>query len=204
VAAATRHERPGARDSVDPKQRAGGRPASRQTRIRSRSPGRGRSGWSAIDRDWAPLTGAAPGRGGDPPKRRLRERRIRRLACGREAGRDGEVAALRRRHARLPSRPRREAQEDDPKRAGSASPRPVIAASSGRGASRRPSSSRSSCTSSSRPAFRGSFAAKADAPVRLPLPVEAFLLADPFVAAMTFLSTHTVYRGSSGASACSR
>jgi len=28
-------------------------------------------------------------------------------------------------------------------------------------------------------AFRGSFAARADAPVRLPLPVEAFLLADP-------------------------
>ncbi len=43
--------------------------------------------------------------------------------------------------------------------------------------------------------FRGSFAARADAPVRLPLPVEAFLLADPFVAAMTLLSTHTVYRG---------
>ncbi len=44
-------------------------------------------------------------------------------------------------------------------------------------------------------AFRGSFAASADTVVRLPLPVEAFLLADPFVAAMTFLSTHTVYRG---------
>ena len=44
-------------------------------------------------------------------------------------------------------------------------------------------------------AFRGSFAARADAPVRLPLPVEGFLLADPFVAAMTVLSTHTVYRG---------
>ena len=44
-------------------------------------------------------------------------------------------------------------------------------------------------------AFRGSFAARADAPIRLPLPVEAFLLADPFVAAMTLLSTHTVYRG---------
>jgi polyferredoxin len=43
--------------------------------------------------------------------------------------------------------------------------------------------------------FRGSFAARADAPVRLPLPVEGFLLADPFVAAMTVLSTHTVYRG---------
>ena len=44
-------------------------------------------------------------------------------------------------------------------------------------------------------AFRGSFAAKADTNVRLPLPVEAFLLADPFVSGMTFLSTHTVYRG---------
>jgi polyferredoxin len=44
-------------------------------------------------------------------------------------------------------------------------------------------------------AFRGTFSANADTPVRLPLPVEAFLLADPFVAAMTFLSTHTVYRG---------
>jgi polyferredoxin len=43
--------------------------------------------------------------------------------------------------------------------------------------------------------FRGSFAARADAPVRLPLPVEGFLLADPFVAAMTLLSTHAVYRG---------
>jgi polyferredoxin len=43
--------------------------------------------------------------------------------------------------------------------------------------------------------FHGSFAAKADTPVRLALPVEAFLLADPFVSAMTVLSTHTVYRG---------
>ena len=43
--------------------------------------------------------------------------------------------------------------------------------------------------------FHGSFAAKADTPVRLSLPVEAFLLADPFVSAMTVLSTHTVYRG---------
>ncbi|AKT38001.1 4Fe-4S binding protein [Chondromyces crocatus] len=43
-------------------------------------------------------------------------------------------------------------------------------------------------------AFRGSFAS-ADARVRLPLPVEGFLLADPFVGAMTLLSTHTVYRG---------
>jgi len=44
-------------------------------------------------------------------------------------------------------------------------------------------------------AFRGTFSAAADQPVRLPLPVEAFLLADPFVAAMTLLSTHSVYRG---------
>jgi polyferredoxin len=44
-------------------------------------------------------------------------------------------------------------------------------------------------------AFRGTFAANADQPVRLPLPVEAYLLADPFVGAMTALSTHTVYRG---------
>jgi polyferredoxin len=44
-------------------------------------------------------------------------------------------------------------------------------------------------------AFRGTFAATSDEPVRLPLPVEGFLLADPFVAAMTLLSTHTVYRG---------
>ena len=43
--------------------------------------------------------------------------------------------------------------------------------------------------------FRGSFAAKADTVVRMPYPVEGFLLADPFVAAMTFLSSHTVYRG---------
>lgn len=43
--------------------------------------------------------------------------------------------------------------------------------------------------------FRGSFAAKADQAVRLPLPVEAYLLADPFVGAMTVLSTHHVYRG---------
>ncbi|MBX3183298.1 MAG: 4Fe-4S binding protein [Polyangiaceae bacterium] len=44
-------------------------------------------------------------------------------------------------------------------------------------------------------AFRGTFSAEAGEPVRLPYPVEAFLSADPFVAAMTFLSTHTVYRG---------
>jgi polyferredoxin len=43
--------------------------------------------------------------------------------------------------------------------------------------------------------FRGSFAAKSDAVVRMPYPVEGFLLADPFVAAMTFLSSHGVYRG---------
>ncbi|WP_437572065.1 4Fe-4S binding protein [Sorangium sp. So ce542] len=42
--------------------------------------------------------------------------------------------------------------------------------------------------------FRGSFASS-EARVRLPLPVEGFLLADPFVGAMTLLSTHTVYRG---------
>ena len=39
------------------------------------------------------------------------------------------------------------------------------------------------------------YGASADQPVRLPLPVEAFLLADPFVSLMTALSTHTVYRG---------
>jgi polyferredoxin len=44
-------------------------------------------------------------------------------------------------------------------------------------------------------AFRGSFSAEAGKAIRMPLPVEAFLLADPFVAAMTLLSTHTVYRG---------
>lgn len=42
--------------------------------------------------------------------------------------------------------------------------------------------------------FRGSFSS-AQERVRLPLPVEGFLLADPFVAAMTLLSTHTIYRG---------
>lgn len=41
-------------------------------------------------------------------------------------------------------------------------------------------------------AFRGSFG---DSEVRLPYPVEGFLLADPFVALMTLLSTHTVYHG---------
>jgi hypothetical protein len=44
-------------------------------------------------------------------------------------------------------------------------------------------------------AFRGTFSASSDQPVRLPLPVEAFLLADPFVGAMTLLSTHACYRG---------
>ncbi|MBX3213104.1 MAG: 4Fe-4S binding protein [Labilithrix sp.] len=43
--------------------------------------------------------------------------------------------------------------------------------------------------------FRGNFAASADTPVRLPYPVEAFLLADPFVTAMTLGATHQVYRG---------
>ena len=45
-----------------------------------------------------------------------------------------------------------------------------------------------------RTSFRGSFAAS-DPRVRLDLPVEGFLFADPFVALMTLLSTHTVYRG---------
>lgn len=40
--------------------------------------------------------------------------------------------------------------------------------------------------------FRGSF--NGGATVRMPYPVEGFLLADPFVALMTFLSSHTVYR----------
>ncbi|MEZ4409461.1 MAG: 4Fe-4S binding protein [Polyangiales bacterium] len=40
--------------------------------------------------------------------------------------------------------------------------------------------------------FRGGFAGGAT--VRMPYPVEGFLLADPFVALITFLSTHTVYR----------
>jgi polyferredoxin len=43
--------------------------------------------------------------------------------------------------------------------------------------------------------FRGSFAASSDTAVRLPYPVEAFLLADPFVSAMTLGATHQVYRG---------
>lgn len=44
-------------------------------------------------------------------------------------------------------------------------------------------------------AFRGTFSASADTPVRLPYPVEGFLLADPFVSILTLVSTHTVYRG---------
>ena len=43
--------------------------------------------------------------------------------------------------------------------------------------------------------FRGNFTANSDTPVRLPLPVEAYLLADPFVTAMTLGATHQVYRG---------
>lgn len=43
--------------------------------------------------------------------------------------------------------------------------------------------------------FRGSFSASSGQPVRLPWPVEGFLLADPFVALMTLLSTHQVYAG---------
>lgn len=41
--------------------------------------------------------------------------------------------------------------------------------------------------------FRGTFSGEAR--VRTSMPVEAFLLVDPFVAAMTLLSTKTVYRG---------
>lgn len=43
--------------------------------------------------------------------------------------------------------------------------------------------------------FRGSFAAQSGAPVRLSWPVEGFLLADPFVALITLLSTHELYAG---------
>jgi polyferredoxin len=43
-------------------------------------------------------------------------------------------------------------------------------------------------------AFRGTFSANADAPVRLPYPVEIFFSFDPFAALITFLSSHTVYR----------
>jgi len=44
-------------------------------------------------------------------------------------------------------------------------------------------------------AFRGSFTAASDQAIRIGQPVEGFLLADPFVALITFLSTHTLYRG---------
>ncbi len=43
--------------------------------------------------------------------------------------------------------------------------------------------------------FRGTFGGDSDDPIRMALPVEGFLLADPFIAALTFLSTHTIYRG---------
>ncbi len=42
--------------------------------------------------------------------------------------------------------------------------------------------------------FRGSFAS-ADQAIRVGKPVEGFLLADPFVALITLLSSHTLYRG---------
>ncbi len=41
--------------------------------------------------------------------------------------------------------------------------------------------------------FRGDKSSASDAPVRLPHTVEAFLLVDPFVTAMTALASHTVY-----------
>src|SRR5262245_9153958 len=44
-------------------------------------------------------------------------------------------------------------------------------------------------------AFRGTFSAKFDQPVRLPLPVEAFLLADPFVGTMPLLRPHPLHLG---------
>jgi hypothetical protein len=43
--------------------------------------------------------------------------------------------------------------------------------------------------------FRGSFASASGTPIRLPWPVEGFLLADPFVAALTILSSHELYAG---------
>jgi polyferredoxin len=43
--------------------------------------------------------------------------------------------------------------------------------------------------------FRGSFTSESGAAVRLPYPVEAFLLFDPFVGLITFLGTHGVYAG---------
>jgi polyferredoxin len=44
-------------------------------------------------------------------------------------------------------------------------------------------------------AFRGSFSAGAQAPVRLPWPVEIFLSANPFVMLITSLASHKVYAG---------
>ena len=43
--------------------------------------------------------------------------------------------------------------------------------------------------------FRGSFSAENEQIVRLPFTVEAFLLTNPFVAALTALATHTLYAG---------
>jgi polyferredoxin len=43
--------------------------------------------------------------------------------------------------------------------------------------------------------FRGSFSSENADVVRLPYPVETFLLLDPFVAALTSLATHTLYAG---------
>ncbi|MCH2109092.1 MAG: 4Fe-4S binding protein, partial [Polyangiaceae bacterium] len=43
--------------------------------------------------------------------------------------------------------------------------------------------------------FRGGFTADPEQAIRLSEPVEGFLLFDPFVAALTFLSTHQVYAG---------
>ncbi len=43
--------------------------------------------------------------------------------------------------------------------------------------------------------FRGAFDAESASAVRLPYVVEGFLLADPFVALMTLLATHTLYSG---------
>ena len=44
-------------------------------------------------------------------------------------------------------------------------------------------------------AFRGTFTCQGHRTGAAPWPVESFLLADPYVAAMTLLSTHTLYRG---------
>lgn len=43
--------------------------------------------------------------------------------------------------------------------------------------------------------YRGTFAAAAESAVRLPWPVEAYLLFDPYVALLTLLATRTVYLG---------